>query len=105
MEYVAFEVDRANIGRRRGAQSPNSERRTAALAVRWNRVFIERHVPLRICPAYRHTGNYWLAAEQPLAIAELDKRLSDALGREFALFTVDAFLAWLAAAKAAGTTP
>jgi hypothetical protein len=105
MEYVAFEVDRANIGRHSERQSPNQERTAAALTVRWNRVFIERGVPLRICPAYRHTGNYWLAAEQALHVADVAKNLSDTLSRGFAVFTVEAFLAWLSAAKTALTAP
>jgi hypothetical protein len=100
-KYVAFEVNRANIGRRGERQSLDLERTAAALAVRWNRELIERHVPLRICPAYKHTGNYWLAAEEALPVAAVQEKLSEALRREFAVFTVEAFLAWLAAAKVA----
>ncbi len=103
MEYVAFEVNRGNIGRRREKQSLDQERTAAAVAVRWNRVFMERHVPLRVCPAYKHTGNYWLAAEEALPVAAVEKELADALSRDFAVFTVETFLAWHAAAAKTAT--
>jgi hypothetical protein len=98
MEYVAFEVDRANIGRRERGQAADSERRTAAIAVRWNRLLLSQRLPLRICPAYRHTGNYWVAAEESLPIADVETMLSGTLSRDFAVFTMEEFLAWVAAA-------
>jgi len=97
MEYVAFEVDRANIGRRRS--SVDDERTAAALSIRWNRSFIGRRLPLRICPAYRHTGNYWLYSDQQLLATDVARGLADSVERGFAVFTVEEFLGWLARLK------
>jgi hypothetical protein len=99
MEYVAFEVDRANLGRRRGPDAVDQERRVAALAVQWNRALVARAVPLRVCPAYRHTGNYWLASESALPVAEVGRVLLDVVGRGFAVFTVEEYLTWLTSMK------
>src|SRR5262245_19256227 len=56
--------------------------------------------PLRICPAYRHTGNYWLYSDQPLPATDVAALLSEAVARGFAVFTVEEFLDWLARLKA-----
>ena len=97
MESVAFEVDRANIGRRRSLM--DDERTAAALCIRWNRTFIGRRLPLRICPAYRHTGNYWLYSDQQLLATDVAQGLADSVERGFAVFTVEEFLGWLTLLK------
>jgi len=64
MEFVAFEVDRANIGRRQMPDGSVEKRQTAgALCIRWNRHLVERQAGLWICPAYGHTGNDHLVFE------------------------------------------
>ena len=103
MEYVAFEVDRANIGR--GRRGGEDERTAGALCIRWNRVFVKQGVPLRICPAYRHTGNYWIYSEERLALADMMRLVSDSIHREFAALTTEEFLVWLASLKAAMKEP
>jgi len=98
MEYVAFEVNRANIGRVRTEREKDT---SGGLCVGWNRVFVDHERPLRICPAHGHTGNYWVYSEEPLAVTNLATILLDMLHHEFAVFAVDDYLGWLADLKAA----
>jgi hypothetical protein len=105
MQYVAFEVNRGNIGRRTERQSRDQARTAAALILQWNRALIDRRAPLRLFLGYGHTGNYRISAEQALAVAEVQTVLSQSVHREFAVFTVEDFLAWVAAAQHAAVRP
>ena len=105
IRYVGFEVNRGNIGRRAERGSPIEPRTAAALTLHWNRALTDRRVPLRIFPTYGHTGNYRIAAEQALPVADVQTMLSDTLGGDFAVFTVTDFVAWVTAAQGAAVRP
>src|SRR5262249_26353650 len=99
------EVDRGNIGRRAERQSANRASTAAALTIRWNGLLIDCREPVRLFPAYRHTGNYRITAERALPVADVQAILSRTIRREFAVFTVADFLVWVTAAQASAVQP
>jgi len=87
--YVAFEVNRANLGNRQ-KRVPMQQ-----LCEQWNSVLEGLQGKLSFKTSYRHTGNYILSTDSEYSVSQLNQILFEKLGRRFCIFKDEEFLGWV----------
>lgn len=91
VDYVVFGVNIGNLGR----NGPEGRPTSAELCQRWNTIYEEGGTPFYIWPAYRGTGNFFLAGAEGWTVEKVAARLRVATRRGFAVFTKADYLAWV----------
>jgi hypothetical protein len=95
--FVVFGVNIGNLGR----SDPEGRPTSAEMCRRWNEAFERDGIRVTVRPAYRGTGNFFLAGEDNRSVRQVTETLWAAAKRAFAVFTEDEFLSLVRELEAA----